>query len=57
MAGTPANIVFGQATVSIGGDLGYIKDGIAINKTEEIYKPSGIEGILTSPVARRVAEL
>ena len=53
----PMNIVFGNAAVSIGGDLGYIKDGIAINKTEELYKPSGIEGILTSPVARRVSEM
>lgn len=56
MAGDPLNIVFGNATVDIGGDLGYIKDGITIAKSEEIYRPSGIEGILTSPVARRVSE-
>lgn len=53
---TPANIVFGGVTVVISADLGYVKDGVTIAKSEEIYRPSGIETLLTSPVARRVSE-
>lgn len=53
---TDANIVFGGVTVVIGADVGYVKDGVEITKSEEIYKPSGIEGLLTAPVARRTSE-
>ena len=54
--GTPANIVFGGATVTIGSDIGYIKDGVAISWSIDLYQVEGIEGLLTSPVARRTKE-
>jgi hypothetical protein len=54
MAGTAANIVFGGATVSIGGDLGYIKDGLHIAKEEEIYYVTP-EGVPTPVAAHRTA--
>ena len=54
--GTPANIVFGGATVTIGSDVGYIKDGVAISWSIDLYQVEGIEGLLTSPVARRTKE-
>lgn len=42
--------------MTIGTDLGYIKDGVTITPSFEIYKPSGIEGLLTAPKSRRIAE-
>lgn len=54
--GTPANIVFGGAAVTIGTDVGYIKDGVAISWSVDLYQVEGIEGLLTSPVARRTKE-
>ena len=56
MAGTPANIVFGGAAITIGSDIGYIKDGVAISWSIDLYQVEGIEGLLTSPVARRTKE-
>jgi len=53
---TAANIVFGGVAVTIGSDLGYIKDGVTITPSFEIYKPSGIEGLMTAPKSRRISE-
>jgi hypothetical protein len=53
--GTAANVVFGGATVTIGSDLGYIKDGLRISKEEEIYYVTGIEGLPTPPAAHRTS--
>ena len=57
MAGTPANIVFGGATVEIPDttDLGYVKDGLHISREEEVYYVTGIEGIMTPPRAHRTS--
>lgn len=54
--GTPTNIVFGGAAIVIGTDVGYIKDGVSISWSIDLYQIEGIEGLLTSPVARRVKE-
>lgn len=55
MAGTPANIVFGGAAITIGSDLGYIKDGLHLSREEEVYYVTGIEGIMTPPRAHRTS--
>ena len=56
MAVTTANLVVGNATVSIGGDVGAIKDGITITPTIEVFTIDGIEQELTPTKAWRVAE-
>ena len=53
--GTVANIVIGGAIVDIGGDLGYIKDGLHLSKEEEIYYVTGVEGLPTPPMAHRTS--
>jgi hypothetical protein len=53
--GTPANIVIGGATITIGSDLGYIKDGLHLSKEEEVYYVTGIEGLPTPPMAHRTS--
>lgn len=55
MAGDPTKIIIGGATVSIGGDLGYIKDGLHISKEEEVYYVTGVEGLPTPPMAHRTS--
>jgi hypothetical protein len=51
-----ANLIITAASIYIGGDLGYIKDGVHIAPSIELYTIEGIEGRLTSPVARRTKE-
>ena len=52
---TPGNIVIGGASITIGSDLGYIKDGLHLSKEEEIYYVTGIEGLPTPPMAHRTS--
>jgi hypothetical protein len=51
---TAANIVFGGATVTIGSDLGYIKDGLHLAKEEELYY-TRVEGVPTPVSAYRTS--
>jgi hypothetical protein len=51
MAGNANNIVAGGAAVDIGGDLGYIKDGITITPTRELLLPENIETLYAPPVS------
>ena len=51
-----ANLIITAASITIGSDLGYIKDGVHITPSVELYTIEGIEGRLTSPVARRTKE-
>lgn len=55
MAGDPTKIIIGGASVTIGVDLGYIKDGLHISKEEEIYYVTGVEGLPTPPMAHRTS--
>lgn len=48
-----ANIVVGNADFSIGSSLGYIKEGITIQKNEDMLFIEGAEGVFTSPKAFR----
>jgi hypothetical protein len=47
--GTALNIVAGGAAVTIGSDLGYIKDGITVTPTRELLMPENIEGLYAPP--------
>lgn len=49
--GTEANIVAGGASVTIGADLGYIKDGITLTPTHEKLFIENIETLYSSPRA------
>lgn len=44
-------IVVGGATAGIGGDLGYIKDGIQQTPSIELFTPDSIEQLTTAPKA------
>ena len=50
------NVVIGGATVTIGSDLGYIKDGITINPTAEHYFVEDVEGYPGRHAAKRIRE-
>jgi hypothetical protein len=52
--GTAANIVFGGAVVDMGGDLGFIKNGLHIQKNEEIYRMR-VEGAILPVRTRRTS--
>lgn len=58
MAVTTANLVVGNATVSISGtgDLGSIKDGVTLTPTIELFTIDGIEQQLTPTKAWRTSE-
>lgn len=48
-----AMIVVGGADFQIGGQLGYIKEGVTVQKSEDILFIEGAEGVITSPKAFR----
>lgn len=49
--GNATNIVAGGASVLIGTDLGYIKDGITITPTRELLLPENVETLFAPPKA------
>ena len=50
------NIMIGGATVAIGGDLGFIRDGVTISPNAEHYFVEQIEGFPGRHKARRTSE-
>lgn len=48
-----AMIVVGGADFQVGGQLGYIKEGVTTQKNEDILFIEGAEGVITSPKAFR----
>lgn len=49
--GTAANVVAGGAAIEVAGDLGYIKDGITITPTRELFMPENVETLYAPPKA------
>ena len=56
MAADSLNYAVGGATVTIGSDLGYIKDGVTVTPSVELYTIEGVEQLLTPAEAYRVSE-
>jgi len=55
MAAT-TNITVGGASVTVGSSMGYIKDGVTLTPTLELFTVDGIEQLLTPSRAWRVSE-